>query len=282
MVDYTRIREDIERSGLAPATKRSYQSKLRAFEVAASFPKDVKRAVAEVNRSGKASSEGSYLTFLLGVSRISKEMKEVIGKQARALMQRVDVLATQSGDQKRERHAREGDVQWEEIMECGERFTEPEEQLIFALYTQLPPQRADFNAVEIVPSRARATNEGVNYYAKKEGDFIFRAYKSARRYGEKVIRAPPKLRKMLAALPKGQKYVLQGYDGEPLSPNTLSQKVKRAFARACQMHVTINTLRRSWAAKSMRGSPTDEQVAEYASQLDHSIATHRSYAFLEQ
>ena len=281
MVDYTRIREDIERSGLATATKRSYQSKLRAFEKTASFPKDVKRAVAEVNRSGKASSEASYLTFLLGVSRISKEMKGVIGKQARELMKRVDILATQGQDEKRERRARDGDIRWEEILECGERFTEPEEMLIFALYTLLPPQRADFGDVQFVASRARATDDDGNYYARKEGAFIFRAYKSAGRYGEKVIRAPPQLRKMLAALPKEQRHVLQNYDGAPLSANTLSQKVKRAFARACNKHVTINTLRRAWAAKSMRGNPTEEEVAEAAAALDHSITTHRAYAFLE-
>ena len=254
---------------------------MRAFERTASFPKDVKRAVAEVNSSGKASSEGSYLTFLLGVSRISGEMKKALGTQARELMKRVDILATQGEDDKRERRARDGDIRWEQLLECGERFTEPEEKLIFALYTLLPPQRADFGDVQIVASRARAADDDGNYYARKEGEFIFRAYKSARRYGEKVIRAPPQLRKMLAALPKERRYVLQNYEGAPLSANTLSQKVKRAFARACNKHVTINTLRRAWAAKSMRGNPTQEQVAEAAAALDHSIQTHRSYAFIE-
>ena len=132
-----------------------------------SFPKDVERAVAEVNRSGKASSEAAYLTFLLGTSRVSHEMKRALGKQACELMQRVDILTTQREDEKRERRAREGDVEWEEILECGERFTE-QERLIFALYTLLPPQRADFGVVQIVASRARATDDEGNYFARKE------------------------------------------------------------------------------------------------------------------
>ena len=129
MGDINRIREDIERSGLATATKRSYRSKLRALERTSAFPHNAARAVEEVNRSGKASSEGSYLTFLLGTSRISAEMKRALGKQARELMKRVDILATQSGDERRERHAREGDVKWEDIVACGQRIQDPEERL---------------------------------------------------------------------------------------------------------------------------------------------------------
>ena len=281
MVDYTRISEDIQRSGLADATKRSYLSKLRMFERSTSFPHDIEQAVKDVNRSGKASSEGSYITFLLGTARISKEMKSALGKQLRGLMSRADVLATKSGDVKRERRAREGDVSWEELLECGEHIDDDQEKLIFSLYTSLPPQRSDYGAVELVPTRARATDADTNYYVRREGELLFNSYKSASRYGPKTVKVPPALKKMLNALPKEQRYVLQSHDGKPLTPNTLSQKVKRMFARACRMHVTINTLRRAWAAQSMRGSPSDEEVAEAAAALDHSIQTHRSYAWIE-
>ena len=277
MVNTDLIHEDIERSGLADATKRHYHSKLRAFERSAAFPKDIMQSVGQVNKSGKASSETAYLTFLLGVSRISGEMKKALGTQARELMKRVDVLTTQSSDERRERKTREGDVAWEDLLECGKHFTD-EDTLIHALYTQVPPQRADYAEMEIVPSRSQVKDESRNYYLKKEGAFLFQSYKSANRYGPKTVRVPPTLKKMLNAL--DQKYVLQAFDGAPYQPNTLSQKVIRMFKRACGMHVTINTLRRSWAAMSMRGNPTDEQVAEYASQLDHSTATHRGYAFM--
>ena len=192
------------------------------------------------------------------------------------------MLATKSGDVKRERRAREGDVSWEELLECGEHIDDEQEKLIFSLYTLLPPQRADYGAVEIVPTRARAKDAETNYYIRREGELIINKYKSESRYGPKTVKVPPALKKMLNELPKEQRYVLQNHDGKPLTPNTLSQKVKRMFARACRMHVTINTLRRAWAAKSMRGSPSDEAVAEAAAALDHSIQTHRSYAFLEE
>ena len=280
MVNTDLIHEDIERSGLADATKRHYHSKLRAFERSAAFPKDIMQSVGQVNKSGKASSETAYITFLLGVSRISGEMKKALGTQARELMKRVDVLTTQSSDERRERKTREGDVAWEDILDCGKQFTDPEFKLIFALYTQVPPQRADYAEMEMVPSRSHVKDDDRNYYLKREGEFLFQAYKSAGRYGPKTVKAPAGLKKMLNALPKDQRYVLQAFDGAPYQPNTLSQKVIRMFKRACGMHVTINTLRRSWAAMSMRGNPTDEQVAEYASQLDHSTATHRGYAFM--
>ena len=238
------------------------------------------KAVKEVNKSGKASSETAYLTFILGVSRISGEMKKAMGKQGREIMKRVDILTTQSGDERRERKPRESDLVWEDLVACGRDFTNEEDKLIFALYTQIPPQRADFNAMEIVSNRAHATGDDTNYYAKKEGELIFRAYKSAGRYGEKVVRAPPLLRKLLNELPQDQKYVLQAFDGQAYQHNTLSQKVIRMFRRACGVHVSINTLRRSWAAMSMRGSPSDEEVAEFAAALDHSIQTHRGYAFM--
>lgn len=280
MVNIDRIHEDIERSGLADATKRHYHSKLRAFAKKSNFPQDIMQSVGQVNKSGKASSETAYLTFLLGVSRISGEMKKALGTQARDLMKRVDVLTTQSSDERRERKARHGDVAWEDLLDCGKHFKDAEDKLIFALYTQVPPQRADYAEMEIIPSQSHVKDESRNYYLKREGEFLFQAYKSANRYGPKTVRVPPALKKMLNALPKDQKYVLQAFDGVPYQPNTLSQKVIRMFKRACGLHVTINTLRRSWAAMSMRGNKTDEEVAEAASQLDHSTATHRTYAFM--
>ena len=276
-MDYERVRQDIERSGLAEATKRHYYSKLRQFEKT-SFPTDALRAVEQVNRSGKASSELAYLTFLLGTARISGEMKRALGRQARKLMQRADVLATQSGDERRERRPRATDIKWEDILACGEDI-EPQDRLLFSLYTLIPPQRADYAEMRIVDTPGEAEDEEANYYVRKTGEFVFRAYKSAQKYGEKVVKAPPKLRKLIGELPPEQQYVLER-DKKPLSTNGLSQRVTRMFKRSCGLHVTINTLRRSWAEHSMRGNPSDERVAELAAALDHSSETHRAYAFM--
>ena len=67
--------------------------------------------------------------------------------------------------------------------------------MIFSLYTLSPPARADYAAVEIVPTRARATDAETNYYLRREGELLFNEYKSASRYGAKSVKVPPALKK---------------------------------------------------------------------------------------
>jgi len=133
--------------------------------------------------------------------------------------------------------------------------------------------RADYTPMEIVDDAKDANDEKMNYYVRGKKPYILlNAYKTAAKYGQQRLDVSKEL---ADAIPRDQKYLFE-FQNEPMSPNTLSKKVVRAFKKYCDIHVTINTLRRSYAKMTM-GLSKDEQIDAALAQ-GHSLSVHKEYS----
>lgn len=268
------VKSDIEKSGLAATSKKTLYSRVNRLYETKPFPKSlVKKVVPGI--TANESSQLSYYQSILSISRISGTFKDAIGqKQVREVLKEAEKLKESEGERRSKGEQRENDISWEDLKKCKESFPKgTEARLIYLLYTELPPLRADFTPMEIISSKEQATEDDMNYYVKgKKPYMLIRAYKTASKYGEQRLDVTKEL---ADAIPKNQQYLFE-FDGKPMEANTLSKKVIRAFKKYCDAHITINTLRRSYAKHTMSLSK-DEQI-EAALEMGHSLSVHQEYS----
>ena len=95
-------------------------------------------------------------------------------------------------------------VNWDTLVSLRDRLAaearaDPTDQakmyrhLVLALYTQLPPQRADFGEVKIVSQEQASQRGGGNCYVKsgdKKDHIVLRHYKTAASYGRRTLPLP--------------------------------------------------------------------------------------------
>ena len=269
-----KVKEDIENSSLAKATKKTLISRVNRLYETEPFPKSLIKKVIPGITANK-SSQLAYLSACLSLSKLSDTFKTTISqKQIRDILKEVEKLKESETERRSKGEERENDISWDDIKKCKDKFPKGSEaRLLYLLYTELPPLRSDFTPMKIIDSKEEATEDDMNYYVKSKNPYmLIRAYKTASKYGEQRL----DVSKILAdAIPVNQQYVFE-FDGNPIEANTLSKKVVRAFQKYCNEHITINTLRRSYAKYTL-SLPKDEQI-EKALEMGHSLSVHKEYA----
>lgn len=268
------IRNDIQKTDLADATKKTLISRVQRLMEVEPFPKSiVKKVVPSI--TANQGSQLTYMQSIMSLSRISPTFKEMVTqKQLRDILKESEKLKEKESERRAKGEKRENDIEWEDLLQCEDKFPlGSEARLIYLLYTMLPPLRADYTPMQIVDSADDATDENMNYYVRTKKPFmLINAYKTSSKYGQQRLDIPKDL---ADAIPKNQTYLFE-FNGNPMEANTLSKKVVRAFKRYCDLHISINTLRRSYAKWTMTLSK-DEQIDAALAQ-GHSLSVHKEYS----
>ena len=269
------IKEDIRAaSHLAEATKKTLESRVNRFYTTETFPKHIiKRVIPSI--TANESSKLAYLQSILSISRISEPFKKAVGaKQLRDVLKEAELLKEREMERRDKGERRPNDIDWGHILMLNLKFPiGSEARLVYLLYTCLPPVRADYTPMEIVESPRQANDPQMNYYVRARKPYILlNVYKTAGKYGQQRLEVPSVLAE---AIPVGQRYMFE-FNGHPMTANTLSKKVVRAFQRYTGLHVSINTLRRSYALMTMKLSK-DAQVDAAITQ-GHSLSVHKEYS----
>ena len=269
------VKTDIrEADNLADATKRTLDSRVNRLYSSEPFPKSILSKVIP-SITAKDSSKLAYMQSIMSLSRISETFKKEVGaKQLRDILKASELLKEREGERRSAGEKREDDIDWDDVKKCKDKFPlGTEARLIYLLYTTLPPVRADYTPMQIVDDAKDATDEKMNYYVRGKTPYILlNAYKTSSKYGQQRLDVSKELAE---AIPRDQTYLFE-FQNEPMSPNTLSKKVVRAFKKYCGLHITINTLRRSYAKMTM-GLSKDEQIDAAIAQ-GHSLSVHKEYS----
>ncbi len=270
-----KVKQDVrDTDNLAEATKKTLESRVNRLFATEPFPKSiVKKVIPSI--SANKSSQLAYLQSVMSLSRISESFKKMVGqKQLRDILKASELLKEKENERREKGEKREDDIDWDDVKKCKDKFpVGTEARLIYLLYTTLPPVRADYTPMEIVDNAKDANDEKMNYYVRTSKPYmLLNVYKTSHKYGQQRLDVSKELAE---AVPKDQKFMFE-FDGEPMAANTLSKKVARVFKRYCDLHVTINTLRRSYAKMTM-GLSKDEQIDAALAQ-GHSLSVHKEYS----
>jgi len=274
----SQIHDDIAASGQSECSKRTHISRLKRLSQAPGWPNAiVSTCVPSVSRNGKHAHTLALYRTILSVCSFSETLRDLIDEQRREIAMETDKLAQIYDKERLEEGKRDSDVSWEWVQSVENRFPMCSQgRLLYLLYCKLPSgvQRADFSPMKVVSDRSECTDDRMNYLIKNDCSCIFNEYKTSRRYGQKVVQIP---RDVLDELGPGE-WVFDNGFGDPVDPNTLSKLVSRNFKRYTGVHVTINTLRRSWADYTMRNATSEDEERKAALDSDHCHQMHRFYA----
>lgn len=175
------------------------------------------------------------------------------------------------GDKKKE--PRDTDLKWKDLQLIPEQLNDERindhERLIYALYISPglgATRRNDFTPVKIVDVFPETNNKKINYYSLVHEKFRFNAYKTSKKYGSQEVKVPYEIHKLIEKTimrPEGdpipEDVWLWGGD-TPIIENSLQKKIMRALTKLCGRHITINTIRRSFAEYMKENMNNGEKV----------------------
>jgi len=263
------------------ATQRSQVTtlkKLREDTGAQDLSEDTAKTLAAMD------ARYSFSSTRVALSALRKEYPDnkVFEKEIKARMDKWHQLddsqeATQSQQDKY--------IRWESIMEFRKLHDEdltPTQRFLLALYTDIPPVRLDFTPMKVVSRKPATMEDGMNYYVRSKAPyFIFHAYKTAVKYGDKVVKVPKKLKAAIDAyVPETNTYLLQDEEGKPWQEARLSQNVTRIFKQFHGLNTGVAMLRHAYATKYHKGQRPLADLKKTASSMMHGPLQSMSYRFI--
>lgn len=157
------------------------------------------------------------------------------------------------------------------------------DRLLVGLYTYIEPQRLDYTPMRIVGRLPKTLEDGINYLVigKKDARFVFHAYKTAHKYGDRAMHLPEPLLKLvmehLGARRSG--YLFQDAS-IAWTPARLGSTVRRIFVKHFGKDFGVNNLRHSFVTKINAGMPSLAHLEEAAGKMGHDVITHQTYRHL--
>jgi hypothetical protein len=164
------------------------------------------------------------------------------------------------------------------------------ERLLIAMYTLIPPCRADYFAMEVVRGEEEPTTR--NYLRirsddEKGGmDTVLRDFKTAKIFKEIRNELPEELvREVEASLEKNpRKYLFMNANGKPHTRNSFTLWTRRVLSRVFGTDFTLVFFRHAFATHYVMNidlrTMTDAQIKEISDKMGHSTEMFRAYRWI--
>ena len=166
---------------------------------------------------------------------------------------------------------------WEDIVRKRDeeyRAGRLKNHLILSLYTYTPPRRIlDYLMLKIVRTPNEANDVTYNYYITSKKSFVYNVYKTAKKYKQQIIKAPPTLHKIITnyvttnGIKNGE--LLLGFRNY-LQLNYLLKKL---------LGCGVDNIRHSYINHAYKNFniPTNEFMSDLAEKMGHSVETNLMY-----
>ena len=273
---------------LSPNTLKQYKSVLNRLtqeEILPLLQKHPKLVIHWINSSASATNslatQNSYLNAILW--HLRKEYPSADLSFYTTESKRLQVLRSADAKKQTLPPAKlESLLSWKEITELKSKAKETlsdEDYLLYLLYTEMPPLRADFCNLRILP-RDKAGLTG-NYIValKKKFSLVLQEYKTAKTFGKQVFDLPKSVVEHLKQTWK---------DAKPpssilsVTENALSKRVSSIFERLSGKKVSINLLRHAFVKQFLATPRTILEKEQMALRMLHSKTLQEQYDVLPQ
>lgn len=177
---------------------------------------------------------------------------------------------------------------WKEILEKTKDISSLEDKALVSIYTLIPPRRVDdFRLMKIfTKKKGRVVPEDQHNYlvlnAKRvPQELVFNVYKTAKHYGQQVIKIPNDLKEIIKAYTdKGKANdtcLFSQANGQCLSQPGFTSKVRNTFKKYTGKPLTVNSLRHSFISSLDQNKLSIAQREKIAHDMGHNISQQMTY-----
>jgi len=178
-------------------------------------------------------------------------------------------------------------IKWDDLILFRDEYhgeMTPLQRILLALYTRIPPVRADYAPMLICKRKPRTYEDDHNYLVwTRSPYFVFHSYKTHETYGDKIVKIPATLRKDLEeyfeTLPNEQRYLFES-NGIPWTPARLGANFRKIFQQFHQMDTGITMVRHAYLTKFHAGQKPLAELKKVANAMLHSPMLSQAYRFL--
>lgn len=168
-------------------------------------------------------------------------------------------------------------LSWPEVKALKEKASKLSDQdyLIYLLYTEMPPLRADFTDLFLATrdSKKRPGNFLV-LPAKGKTKLVLQEYKTAKKYGRQVFTLPDSITTQL------KKIITPAYEHTSIlrmTPNLLGKKVSSIFQQLSGKRMSINLLRHAYIKDFLSKKRSIKDKEKLAKKMLHSTTLQEQY-----
>lgn len=162
------------------------------------------------------------------------------------------------------------------------------ERLLIAMYTMIPPVRADYFATEIIYNDAEPTEKNYIRIRDNHAECILTDFKTAKQYKQITNQFPPELvTELLVSLEKSPRaYLFLNANGKPHTRNSFTLWSRRALSRALGKEFTLVFFRHAFVSNFITtnnmATMTDAELKTISDKMGHSPEMFRAYKWIHQ
>lgn len=295
-IPFVEILAYLSNAKLSPTTLQHYKDRLHHLSNSLNLP--IWDIIVQAEKSIKwilkhytsQSSQKAYLSVVLAVFRYVPDMKCDLPDQHKKWFEaftKVDKAIMERYKQNKPSEKQEaGYVPFQDIIAKRDELVKgSDERLLLAMYTYIPPMRADFNRVRIYEKRV-PKDVGPNYiYYTRKGDCMLQLgeYKTSKSHGiyEKML--PVDLCKEIhASLQKRPRdFLFVTHDGRPFDkPNSYIRYANRLLAKVFHKPLTLSMLRHSFIDQLDFNQLTIAEKEAIANDMGHTTKLQDMYRLI--
>jgi hypothetical protein len=221
-------------------------------------------------KNSQATIVNALTSFLRNSKDLPKDMEEIYKKYSKYNSQ----LANNNQKAKKENkmNGKESAVMlpWNEILEKTKDISNLEDRALISVYTLKGRVVPEDDHNYLVLNTKRVPQE-----------FVFNKYKTAKFYGQQIIKLPNDLKEILKSYTDKGKVVgsclFSQANGECLSQPGFTSKVRNMFKKYTGKPLTVNSLRHSFISNLDQNAMSIAQREEIARKMGHSVGEQMQY-----
>jgi len=271
----------------AATTQRTYTACLNRMKLTCigryvSHPTEVVEWItANASKTGSIDTQNTYINSILWHLRTTAETPhsdelsaalEVYMKAAK----RLQVLRNAKSKSQTLPEAKLAEmIEWPEVLALDEKAKKDlseEDYLIFSFYTKMPPLRADFANLSILPRFVKTRPDNYIVYSAniKKWRLVLNNYKTSKTFGQQVITLPASLAELVKV--KADSWLVLN-----MTENNLGKRVTAIFEKLCGKKMSINLLRHSYIKNFLSTKRTILEREALALRMLHSTGLQEKY-----
>lgn len=288
----------IMQAELSPVTKRVYLERIRYMLT--NLKVDVFTILRNPNKYvpwirdtfDAYATQKSYISAVLAIFRHNEGLKQQEQKHYDAWFQAFQEIHTQIDEKYKRNEPSDrqtlGFVPFEDIIAKRDTLGEGNyDRLLLALYTYIPPLRADWNRVRIymtpnIPAHIKEDNYMILDEKQKTGKLVLKEFKTASSHNHYEKDLPSQLvAEILMNLEKDPRdYIFQDRTGTPYRPSSYTKWANRTLQRLFGKPLTISLIRHAYINTLDFNTLTVQEKELIAHDMAHTVGTQDRYRLI--